>query len=203
MNKEMTIEELAEKANKILGEKKFDNDDSRYSNSVSVRRIRDYLTKGLLNRPIKKGRTNYFNKEHLKQLVFLREVQLLGLSDKYLRTATLYSVPEEYTKEEDKDIKEDALDLIKKISERSNITASLGSTFYSELSKSTSNTVKENINPPISLSLEKETWEQFYLDSSKTVLIKIRTPLDNSLDFNEIEQNFKQLINLKKGEIHD
>jgi hypothetical protein len=45
MNKQMSIEELAEEANKVISKKTSISSDKRMSDTISVRRIRDYISK--------------------------------------------------------------------------------------------------------------------------------------------------------------
>lgn len=86
----MTLEELAEAANSLLdsSETETKNQDGRLSENVSPRRIRDYITKGLLDKPFKSGRNTYYSAHHLNQLVELRTLQSSGISEKYIRSNT-------------------------------------------------------------------------------------------------------------------
>lgn len=82
----MTLDELADAANDLLNSSETKNQDGRLSENVSPRRIRDYITKGLLDKPFKSGRNTYYSVHHLKQLVELRELQSKGISEKYIRS---------------------------------------------------------------------------------------------------------------------
>ena len=105
----MNIEKLAEKANKLLAERSLGkSEDKRASDSVSVRRIRDYISKGLLEKPIKIGKIADYNESHLNQLVSLRELQKDGLSESSIKKL---SVPIEDNLSE-KEIQEAAEDLL-------------------------------------------------------------------------------------------
>ena len=75
----LTIEQLAEKVNKDLST--LSSEDKRFSNNLSVRRIRDYMTKGVLEKPFKDGKNTYFTERHYQKLIALREVQSEGISE--------------------------------------------------------------------------------------------------------------------------
>lgn len=79
----MTIEELAAKINTDLP--LSTSNDKRYNPEVSVRRIRDYISKGMLEKPLKNGKTAYFTEVHYNKLMTLRELQVDGLSDQLLK----------------------------------------------------------------------------------------------------------------------
>lgn len=88
MQKSMTIEELADYVNNQISKENDNHNltDGRYSSSVSVRRIRDYLSKGLLDKPIKDGRNAYFDERHAQKLLGLRKMQTqAGLSEQYIK----------------------------------------------------------------------------------------------------------------------
>ena len=86
----LTIEDLAEKVNEIL-EDHFKThpemiSDARQSNILSTRRIRDYLTKGLIPKPFStgEGKQKWFDQTHIDALVALRLLQHNGLSEQYI-----------------------------------------------------------------------------------------------------------------------
>ena len=86
----LTIEDLADKVNEIL-EDHFKThpemiSDARQSNILSTRRIRDYLTKGLIPKPFStgEGKQKWFDHTHVDALVALRLLQHNGLSEQYI-----------------------------------------------------------------------------------------------------------------------
>lgn len=85
-----TIEELAEKVNQnvnsLQNQLKDDmlHKDGRQSSNLSVRRIRDYITKGLLDKPEGNHPNKYFTDHHVEQLTSLRTLQHVGISDTYI-----------------------------------------------------------------------------------------------------------------------
>lgn len=86
----LTIEELADKVNDLVAEH-FKNNaikDGRQSSVLSTRRIRDYITKGLLEKPIGNGREKWFDESHVNALVSLRLLQHNGLSEQYILSST-------------------------------------------------------------------------------------------------------------------
>lgn len=88
--KKYTIEELVDEVNKRVEQMKVQlNDepitkDGRQSRTLSVRRIRDYITKGLLDKPYGMHHNKYFTKHHVDQLISLRTLMHVGISDTYI-----------------------------------------------------------------------------------------------------------------------
>lgn len=85
----LTIEELVDKVNSLISVN--DVQDARVSSQLSVRRVRDYQSKGLLREPIRSGRNSYYDDKHVEQLVALRSMQNTGLSDGVLKKITASS----------------------------------------------------------------------------------------------------------------
>lgn len=84
----LTIEELAEKVNEQVSS--LSSTDKRFSNNLSVRRIRDYVSKGLLSKPFKDGKNVYFTELHYQKLIALREVQSEGISEENVKKIMSY-----------------------------------------------------------------------------------------------------------------
>lgn len=80
----LTIQELADIVNEQLKDEVEFKKDSRQSSVVSERRIRDYMTKGMLSKPYGDGKNKWFDEKHVEQLVALRLLQMRGLSDQYI-----------------------------------------------------------------------------------------------------------------------
>jgi DNA-binding transcriptional MerR regulator len=89
----LTIEQLADKVNDIISEKFKESPelikDGRQSSVLSTRRIRDYMTKGLIEKRVGDGKEKWFDDSHVEQLVSLRLLQHNGLSDQYIKTEVL------------------------------------------------------------------------------------------------------------------
>lgn len=83
--KKLTIQQLAQEVNSELKKTVSSATDARYSPEISERRIRDYMTKGLLDKPFGQGREKWFSKSHIEKLLALRNLQADGLSDQYLK----------------------------------------------------------------------------------------------------------------------
>lgn len=122
----LTIEELANKVNQLLC-KKLDSNllrDGRQSTEISTRRIRDYITKGLLKNPIGNGREKWFGQDHVEELLALRLLQHNGLSDQYIINSTNTNKNEELfdnTKNRDDVIKNEAINYLKSIEKEQEI----------------------------------------------------------------------------------
>lgn len=88
MLKKYTIEELVIQVNLKIGSESIsvNERDNRVSDEVSVRKIRDLLSKGLMSRGIKSGRNVYFNELHVDQVLEYKKLQGQGVSEKLLRS---------------------------------------------------------------------------------------------------------------------
>lgn len=88
MLKKYTIEDLVVQVNsKIKNEDKFTNiKDNRVSEEVSLRKVRDLLSKGLISRGIKEGRNVYFDEIHVEQILEYKKLQGQGVSERLLRS---------------------------------------------------------------------------------------------------------------------
>lgn len=83
----LNIFELAQKVNEYFKKEDVVSSDGRQSLEVSERRIRDYMTKGLLDKPEGSGREKFFNERHVEQLIALRKLQFSGASEKYVTSS--------------------------------------------------------------------------------------------------------------------
>ena len=111
--KQLTADELADMVNKHLDNS--DIKDKRFS-TLTKRRILDYTTKGLLQKPFKNGNKNYYTEEHFNQLISLRDLQgSAGMSDKTLLKAVA-SAPSMINKSEE-DYKTKASDILRSLRE--------------------------------------------------------------------------------------
>jgi DNA-binding transcriptional MerR regulator len=84
-----SIDELCQKVNDFI--KQSDDNastevlDKRVKDELSVRRIRDYYSKGLMSESIKEGRNAYYDDNHLKQLITLKLLQNEGITESYIK----------------------------------------------------------------------------------------------------------------------
>lgn len=95
MNKQYSIEELCEEVNKkimnYLQSNNYNVTDSRQSQELSVRRIRDYITDKVIT-PKREGKNTYFTQEDIETLYNARLMNYSGISQKYLKTISSQSV---------------------------------------------------------------------------------------------------------------
>jgi DNA-binding transcriptional MerR regulator len=79
MTEKWRIEQLSELVGKALGD--FAQDSGRVRDVPDVRTIRYYTTLGLLDRPVEmQGRTAFYGRRHVLQLVAIKRLQSQGLS---------------------------------------------------------------------------------------------------------------------------
>lgn len=137
----LTIEELADKVNEIISEKLKESPESvkdgRQSNVLSTRRIRDYMTKGLVQKPVGSGREKWFDESHVEDLVALRLMQHNGLSEQYIISNSSYQTSSYESSEEtqndsivsnaDQAMQNNALDFLKSLQATNNSRKTLGS----------------------------------------------------------------------------
>lgn len=83
--KKLNMAELTQVVNEELKKNSSEVTDARMSSELSERRVRDYITKGLLDKPFGQGRDKWFGMEHVNKLVALRKLQSDGLSDQQLK----------------------------------------------------------------------------------------------------------------------
>ena len=131
----LTIVELADKVNEHL--ENLSSTDKRFSNQLSPRRIRDYLSKGFLDKPFKDGKNIYFTEMHLQKLIALREVQSEGMSEENVKKfmSKEASFENDYIFKEENSLKDDAFNTINEIMNMSN----LSNDFKKEKSKTIQN----------------------------------------------------------------
>jgi DNA-binding transcriptional MerR regulator len=202
MNK-MTIEELAKKANERLKLDDNENDkfDQRCSDEISVRRIRDYTTKGILDKPLKEGRNAFYTEQHLEKLISIRQMQSEGFSDNILIKANTTSLLNyEDLDVEHKEEKDDAMDIINQIKNRDNMPMSTPMAYASShlasrnITESMDSMQKKICSEPI---IVPKNWEEYNLDDSGDIVLKI----ENNHKIKNIDKlinNFKIILKNKE-----
>lgn len=97
MNEKLTIDDLVNRVNTLLKEEENGGvKDSRISDEITVRKVRDLLTKGMIDKPQKVGRNTYFNDQHINQVMAIRKMQLEGLPEKYISNVIgSYAIPKD------------------------------------------------------------------------------------------------------------
>lgn len=89
----LTMAELTNKVNEKLKDHVSTGTDARYSSTLSERRVKDYITKGILDKPFGAGKEKWFGELHVNKLFALRQLQSDGLSDQYLKKLSGSSSP--------------------------------------------------------------------------------------------------------------
>lgn len=226
----MTIDELAKKTNELLkrsiNSSNIDNSDKRYSSEVSVRRIRDYLSKGLLDKPFKDGKTALFGQQHLNKLIALRELQSDGLSEQYIKKLqdtepTMYTASAQSTvnsnslsesnllnintvngfSSEEVNMQNDALSLINSFNKsipNNSMHNALGSLSGS---KGIVEAYYQQTEPAKTLALNtisttSKVWKEYQLDQEGKVFLKIENEYLPQ-EASQIIENLKNILNTK------
>lgn len=172
MFKKYTIEELVDIVNnKIDKEMAGLNTDGRISNQISIRKVRDMLTKKLLASPVKEGNQNYFDDSHVEQLFNYKRLQKDGVSEKLLKNLT-----EVTSNDSNVDLKSD--DLMQ--AQALNVLSSIQARGYASSADIKLNSISKSpqIDLPILGSLESSVkYQDSYRSGMKVVN---EYPLDSS-----------------------
>lgn len=173
----MNLEQLTEALNEEI--KKINNStDSRVSKLVSSRRIRDYITKNIIEQGIKEGRNTFYTEEHLKQLIEVRKLQIEGMSDKLIS-----SLSQNYSSErlKESENKCELNSLLNDIEKRSNNSFRSLSNIDNQKSNSLINTPKSQIYGQ-SFNIIKENkkesnyieYKEYPLSQNNEIVLKIQ-----------------------------
>ncbi len=124
MLKMYTIEELVKIVNEKLNSNKDNTiySDGRVSNEITIRKVRDLLSKDLINNPVKDGRQNYFDDSHVEQILNIKKFQKEGVTEKLLRNISSTSQVnniEDYQIEASSKMQHDALQTLAAINANS------------------------------------------------------------------------------------
>lgn len=87
MNK-YTAEDIVSIVNSKVSMGNISYDDSRVSRDLTVRRLRDYIYKGLVSQPYKEGKYSVFTDKHLDEIYNVRMMNLNGYSDSVIKKET-------------------------------------------------------------------------------------------------------------------
>ena len=174
IERKLTIAQLADEVNKQVSDIK--SSDARYSSIVSVRRIQDYITKGLLDKPFGSGHNKWYGQGHLDKLLAIRTLQLDGLSDQsILKITTEQNLPKEDQYDQ---LQKSALSLLSNIS-----TGSVGVASGAIRSTSSSETLANYYNSTDSSKLQSlnnlnkqvsKTWNEYQLDNEGKVFLRMQ-----------------------------
>mgnify|MGYP000303642762 CR=1 FL=1 len=192
------LEELVKNANNLLNkEQKYK--DQRISNELTIRRVRDYITKGILDSGIKEGRETFYTEEHLNQLIEIRKLQSKGISDKLLVNFSS-SYQDINTNVNNKNNEDDLNSLLSGIESRNDDNSSFTRSIYtnslskSNLYSSTSNLMKENF--------KVDSYEEYPLDKDKTIFLKIKIGT-NIEEIDSSIEKAKKILKQKKEDEND
>lgn len=198
-----TIEELAKKVNDSIN--LSDSTDNRQIKSLSVRRIQDYMTKGLLDKPYGSSKNKWFGDLHFKRLIALRTLQAEGMSDRALSKVsnTTPTVAEEST------LQQDALALLSTMGNTNNSSISVQNitgasssvnntsatalTLSRHYATSATGAKVENystISRPIS-----KNWIEYPIDTEGKVFLKIESGTEFK-DTQSMLEQIKSILNI-------
>lgn len=85
MIEKMTLEELTDKVNSAMQIDGYQSLDKRHKELTTGRRIRDYISKGMVDKAEKDGRNVYYTEKHYEQVLYCRKLQQEGLNDQFIK----------------------------------------------------------------------------------------------------------------------
>lgn len=85
MNDKMTLDELTEKVNNIMQSDNYQSSDKRHKETLTSRRIRDYVSKGMVSKPEKEGKSVFYTEKHYNEVLHCRKLQQEGLNDQLIK----------------------------------------------------------------------------------------------------------------------
>lgn len=165
MNNEIkyTIEELADKVNSITKDLKLV--DNRQKKTLSVRTIRDYMTKNLLDKPYGQGKNKWFGNLHVEKLIALRNMKADGITDRALEKISTGSY--------ENSMQEEALSLLDTMKTRN--TQSLNSL---SVSASTGSTLMSHYTKSYAARPVSKKWVEYPIDIEGKVFLKVEEGAD-------------------------
>lgn len=169
-----TIEELADKVNETT--KDLQLVDNRQTKNLSVRTIREYMTKNLLDKPFGQGKNKWFGSLHVDKLIALRTLKADGITDRALGKISTSSY-ETATPEQ-----ESALSLLSSMNSRSvgqslsacavSSSASVGQLSVLSSSTLSNHYVNSKAFSAIAMPVSKK-WVEYPIDSEGKVFLKV------------------------------
>ena len=204
----LTITELTKKINEELKSNISveTSTDARYSSELSERRIRDYISKGILDKPFGQGRDKWYGQMHINKLLALRQLQSDGLSDQSLKKLSYTSSPisgalnESLCASSEIGLRTEALSFLSGLNSGSKSYAFAASasptgdvlkSYYSSTEDtnklSAINMVKKQVN---------KVWNEYQLDDEGKVFLKLEsnTKIKNG---QEIVNQIKSILNIQ------
>lgn len=198
MLKMYTIEELVQIVNKQLAQDKdLIVTDGRISSEITVRKVRDMLSKGMLSTPVKDGRNNYFDNSHVDQIINIKKMQNEGVSEKLMKNLTENTVDEPLI--ESNSMQLQASSVLNSIIGRS-LSASPSAMAQQAMPKTNSTTLitgalESSQKYRDSYSSGMKVMNEYPLDNSGKIHLKMEqgyTPQDKQ----ELLEKFKQILGI-------
>lgn len=106
--KKYTAEDIVDIVNSKVSLGNISYGDSRVSRELTVRRLRDYVYKGLVSPPFKDGRNAFFTVKHLDEIYNVRMMNLNGYSDSVIKKETDLNKEQSITQEKTDTASEEA-----------------------------------------------------------------------------------------------
>lgn len=194
----MNIKEFTDKVNKLLNSVEYKSStisDMRFGEIISERRIRDYVSKGLIDKPIKVGKFAYYEEKHLNQLLNIRELQAKGLSDKSIFSLKYETKNQnnDDNKSIDSDVDNDLMNSI--IGDIQNIKSNYQKTLNIAASSNSLSRQQAPLFKNLNYDYKYEIWHEYTLTEKIKVSVKAKSDL-SPLD---ILHATKELENLLKN----
>ncbi len=206
----LNIEELADKVNELV-DKELDNKqgsikDARQSNILSTRRIRDYMTKGLLHKP-NGTKEKWFDESHVNALVAIRLLQHNGLSEQYIMSSSVKENIENNLYEQ----QNEAMDFLNSLSRQSispnhfkgspiMASASLSENLTSYSTNSRDVLKKDSLllSNLVQSSKPYTQFNEYCVDKEFGVYLKVDSKMNNSTQLELFEKLQKEIKSLKE-----
>ncbi len=207
----LNIEELANKVNELIDEELSNKQehikDARQSSVLSTRRIRDYMTKGLLHKP-QGSKEKWFDETHVNALVALRLLQHNGLSEQYILSSSTKQDIQETSYEQ----KNEALDFLNSIQTNTSSNYLNNNQIFasgalpkqesmSAYSANTRDVLKKDsilLSNLVQSSKPFTQFNEYCVDKDFGVYLKIDSKMNNSNQMELFEKLQKEIKNLKE-----
>ncbi len=200
-NIKLTIEELADMVNAELKKNGESSLDKRQSETLTVRRIRDYISKGLINKPYG-SKYKWFDMSHVNALVSIRKLQHSGLSEKYIKNSAYSSSVEDQVQNDAMSflsslVGDSQLQKSDNINNKSNLIASSLSASTLANNRLVGNTKEtQKLMKGLSDSLSQYTqYNEYCADKELGIFLKCNSAVNQDLQMkilNELKNNIKK-----------
>ena len=199
-DKKLSLEELADTVNSKLD---VGSIDARYSSVVSPRRIRDYVSKGLLDKPYGVGRDKWYGDEHVEKLLTLRRLQSDGISEQALKKLSSPSISNET------DLKTNALNFLSDVQSRGYLSepssvALVGNTLMSNNNVESASAIEltDSILTKSVNTLSRQinrSWSEYQLDAEGKFFLRVESGAKVK-NGEEVLKQIKSILDIKGDE---